>query len=78
MKFHLPSFALGFGTGYAARVVAEHFRPVLLELATAGFRLAGALTARAIRVREDVEDVLSEARARASAKAAATPTPPLH
>jgi hypothetical protein len=69
MKFHLPSFLLGCGAGYAARSLSDHLRPVLLELATAGYRLAGAVTARTVRAREDLEDVLAEARARVASRA---------
>jgi hypothetical protein len=65
VKFHLPSFLLGCGAGYAARSMSQHLRPVLLELATAGYRLAGTVAARAGRAREDIEDVLAEARSRA-------------
>jgi hypothetical protein len=68
MKFHLPSFLVGCGAGFAARSLSEHLRPVLLELATAGYRLAGAVTARTIRAREDLEDLIAEARARATSR----------
>ncbi len=68
MKFHLPSFLLGCGAGYAARSLSEHLRPVLLEMATVGYRLAGAVTARTVRAREDLEDILAEARARVASR----------
>lgn len=72
MKFHLPSFLLGCGAGYTARSLSEHLRPVLLEMATAGYRLAGAVAARTVRAREDLEDILAEARARVVARGRAS------
>jgi hypothetical protein len=76
MKFHLPSFLLGCGAGYAARSLSDHLRPVLLELATAGYRLAGAVTARTVRAREDLEDILAEARARVASRGRSSPAQP--
>ena len=65
MKLHLPSFVLGFGAGAASAVLYKRARPLLLELATAGYRLADAVTAKLAMRREDLEDLLAEARARA-------------
>ncbi len=67
MRFDLTSFMLGFGAGAATVVVGRHFRPVLLEVATAAYQVADAVTARVAMLQEDVEDVLAEARARARA-----------
>jgi hypothetical protein len=78
MMFHLPSFLVGCGVGFATRSLSEHFRPVVREIATAGYRLAGALTTRAARAREDFEDLLAEARARAAGKAIVAEQPPSH
>lgn len=78
MTFHLPSFLVGCGVGLATRSLSQHFRPVVREIATAGYRLAGALTTRAARVREDVEDLLAEARAKAAGRAIVAGQPPPH
>jgi hypothetical protein len=75
VKFHLPSFLLGCGVGYTARAVSPHFRPVVTEILTAGYRLFGAVATRAARAREDVEDLMAEARARAAGKPIAAPPP---
>jgi hypothetical protein len=71
MRFHVPSFVLGFMTGVTAKAVAPRVRPVALEIATAAFRFARAVTTHATRRREDLEDLLAEARARARGEAAA-------
>ncbi len=76
MKFHLPSFLVGCGVGFASRSFAQHFRPVVREIATLGYRLAGAVTTRASRAREDVEDLLAEARAKAAGKTIDAGPPP--
>ena len=72
MRFHVPSFVLGFLTGVTAKAVAPRVRPVALEIATVAYRLARAVTTHAARRREDFEDLLAEARARARGEA---PTP---
>jgi hypothetical protein len=72
MKFHLPSFLLGCVTGFAVKGVAPKLRPVLLELAAAGYRLVDLVGTGAARRREDLEDLFAEARARARGT---TPTP---
>ena len=71
MRFHGPSFVLGFLTGVTAKAVAPRVRPVALEIATAAFRLARAVTTHVTRRREDFEDLLAEARARARGEAVA-------
>jgi hypothetical protein len=78
MRFHLPSFLMGCGVGFATRSLSTHFSPVLLEIATAGHRLAEAVASRAARAREDVEDVFAEARAQAAARRAKADTAPTH
>jgi hypothetical protein len=70
MRFHVPSFVLGFMTGVTAKAVAPRVRPVALEIATAAFRFARAVTTHATRRREDLEDLLAEARARARGETA--------
>jgi hypothetical protein len=65
MRFHFGSFLLGFGAGAATVLVGRHLRPVLVEVASAGYQFADALAARVAMVQEDFEDVLAEAKARA-------------
>ena len=64
MRFHLTSFLIGFGAGAATVAVGRHLRPALVEIATAAYQLADAVTARVVMAQEDFEDVLAEARAR--------------
>jgi hypothetical protein len=70
MRFHFPSFVIGFGAGMATVVIGRHLRPVLVEVATAAYQVADAVAARIFMVQEDVEDVLAEARARARGESA--------
>lgn len=65
MKFHLPSFFIGYGAGAGTVLFARHLRPLLLEVATAGYRFVDAIAARAAMKQEDLEDLFAEARARA-------------
>ena len=71
MRFHLPSFLLGCVAGAGAKTLAPRLRPLLMELATAGFRAMEGLRAHLVRKREDVEDLLAEARAHARGEPAA-------
>lgn len=66
MSFHLPSFLLGYGAGAASVLAAKHLRPLLLELATLGYRFVDSVAARAAMKQEDLEDLLAEAKARAA------------
>lgn len=66
MKFNVTSFLIGAAAG--AALLSKRVRPVLLEIATAAYRVADILTARAATKREDLEDLLAEARARARAQ----------
>ena len=70
MNFHWPSFLLGYGAGIVSTVVAQRMRPVLTELASAGFGLFEAAAAKMAMTREDIDDMIAEARARARAGAA--------
>ena len=65
MKFHLPSFAIGYAAGYGTHAVGRHLKPFLLEMATSAYRVMDAVAARAAIQQEDLEDLLAEARARA-------------
>ncbi|MBZ4335029.1 hypothetical protein NR800_04895 [Corallococcus interemptor] len=65
MKFDLPSFLMGYGAGASTVLVARHLRPLLVEVATAGYRFVDMVAARTAMKQEDLEDLLAEARARA-------------
>jgi hypothetical protein len=65
MKFHWPSFVLGYGAGLATQEASRRLRPVLLAVASNAYRFADALVARLVMQREAVEDFFAEARARA-------------
>jgi hypothetical protein len=57
---------LGYALGAASVVVRRQLRPVLLEAATMAYRFADAVVTRAAQKKEDLEDLLAEARARAT------------
>jgi hypothetical protein len=65
MRFHLPSFLLGVATGASGAALAPKLRPLVLEIATGCYRVVDAAMVRLARGREDVADLLAEARARA-------------
>ncbi len=65
MKFDLSSFLLGYGAGVGTMLVSKRLRPLLVEVATAAYRFADAVAARAAMKQEDLEDLLAEAKARA-------------
>jgi hypothetical protein len=65
MKFHFPSFVIGYAAGAATAALAPKIKPIVLELAAAGYRIADAIAVVAARKREDLADLLAEARARA-------------
>jgi hypothetical protein len=73
MRFHFPSFLIGYGAGVATAVLGRQLRPVFVELASAAYWLADSVAARMAMVHEDVEDVLAEARARARGPRARRP-----
>ena len=72
MKFHLPSFLIGYGAGASTVLLGRQLRPVFLEVATVAWRFVDAVAARAAIRREDVEDLFAEARARARSHEKAT------
>lgn len=71
MLFHLPSFAIGYASGFASARLAPRLRPLAVEIATAAYRILDAVAVKAARGREDVQDLLAEARARARRVASA-------
>lgn len=72
MTFHVPSFILGVAAGAGAKAIVPRLRPVVLEVATIVYRVAEALGTQAARRREDLQDLLAEARARVRARRGAT------
>lgn len=68
MKFHLPSYLLGVVTGAGGATLAPRLRPITLEVATAFYRAGDAIMLRVARGRENISDLLAEARARARGK----------
>lgn len=67
MRFHVPSFVLGAIAGASGAALAPRLRPAALELATACYRAFDAMLVKLARTRENVSDLLAEARARARA-----------
>lgn len=65
MKFDLPSFLLGYGAGVGTMLVGRHLRPLLVEVAAAGYRFVDLVASRVAMKEEDLEDLLAEAKARA-------------
>ena len=63
------------GVGAGAVLLLPRLRPVLVELATAAYKFADSVSARLAMRREDLEDVLAEAKARARGAVAKEPTP---
>ena len=49
----------------ATSAVSKRIRPLLLEVATLAYKTMDAIAARVVMKREDLEDLLAEARARA-------------
>ena len=74
MRFHVPSFLIGYGAGVGSALLAKRIRPLLLELATEAWRIADRVGAQAAMRREDLEDLIAEARARARRPGAERPT----
>jgi len=68
MRFHLPSYLFGVATGAGGAALAPRLRPIALEIATGCYRFADVVMVRFARSRENVSDLLAEARARARDK----------
>ena len=75
MKFHVPSFLIGCAVGAAAVVALPRLKPVLVEIGASACKLYDVAMARLAMAREDVEDLLAEAKARARPPKAATQPP---
>lgn len=65
MKFDLPSFLLGYGAGAGTVLASRHLRPLVVEVAAAGYRFVDMVIARAAMKHEDLDDLMAEAKARA-------------
>jgi hypothetical protein len=73
MRVHLSSFMLGVGVGGTAVLLSKRLRPVALELATAFYRIVDAVGGRAAMTREDLQDLIADAKARARGLSAPRP-----
>ena len=73
MFFHVGSFTLGFASGFATAKLSPRLRGVGLELVTFCVRLADGFALRLAQKREDLEDLVAEAKARARTTPVATP-----
>lgn len=60
MKFHVPSFLLGFATAAALIGARAALRPVLVELGALGVHLGRIGRAVVERQRENIEDLFAE------------------
>lgn len=79
MNFHWPSFLLGFGSGVATALLADRLRPVWVEIGAMAYRAFEGAGTMLERGREEVEDILAEARHRTggtAGEAAPEPRPP--
>jgi len=65
MKLHVPSFLIGVAAGASGAKIAPRLRTVVLEIATTAYKLGDAVIVRLARGREDLSDLLAEAKARA-------------
>jgi hypothetical protein len=65
MRLHLSSFLIGVTMGASGAIVAPKLRPLALELATVCYRIGDQVMVRIARTREDLSDLLAEARAHA-------------
>lgn len=73
MKLHIPSFMIGVGVGASGAAIAPRLRPVFLEIATRVYKLGDLVMVRIARTREDLSDMLAEAKARARNRLARRP-----
>lgn len=73
MRFSLSSFVLGWMAGVATASMGRRLRPVLVELAAAGYRMGEGVASRFHVAREDAEDLLAEGRLRSRKPARTAP-----
>ncbi len=76
MKLHAPSFLIGVTIGAGSTVIAPRLRSLALEIATTFYKLGDAVVVRLARSREDLADLLAEAKARARGQVSSTVTQP--
>jgi hypothetical protein len=69
MKFHPPSFVLGFGTAVAIGATRKRLRPAIVEIAALGVHLGRLGRAVVERQREHAEDLWAEVEERVRHKA---------
>lgn len=69
MKFHPPSFVLGFASAVTLMAARRPLRPVVVELTSLGLHTAKIARGVIERQREHAEDLWAEIRARASERA---------
>lgn len=72
MKFHFPSFLLGFGSATVLITAKDTLRPVAVELASLGLHVARVGRALVLRQRERVEDLWAEVEERTRKRARRT------
>lgn len=60
MKFHTPSFLMGFASATVIAVTGKRLKPVAVELGALGLHLAHLAWGVAERQREHVEDLWAE------------------
>jgi len=72
MRFHWPSFLIGYGAGVGTAALSQRLRPFALEVTTSLIRAFDSLAAQLVMKREDLQDLFAEARARARAVVHAT------
>ena len=69
MKFHFPSFLLGFGSAAVCIGAKDVLRPVVIELGALGLHVGRVGRALVLRQRERVEDLWAEVEDRARRRA---------
>lgn len=65
MKFHTPSFLMGFASATVIAMTGKRLKPVAVELGALGLHLAHLARGMAERQREHVEDLWAEIEERA-------------
>jgi hypothetical protein len=68
MKFHLPSYLLGFGTAAVLLGARATFRPVVVELGAVAIQLGRTARVLVERQREALEDLRAEIEERVRAR----------